>query len=47
MRLKSNDPRLFLLRGHVFRKQRKMEDALADYEMAVKLPEDPRAKLSR
>ncbi|MCB9931802.1 MAG: protein kinase [Planctomycetes bacterium] len=45
MRLKSNDPRLFLLRGHVFRKQRKMKEALADYEMAVKLnPEDPRAR---
>jgi tetratricopeptide (TPR) repeat protein len=45
MRLKSNDPRLFLLRGHVYRKQRKLKDALADYEMAVKLnPEDPRAR---
>ncbi|MCG3184364.1 MAG: Serine/threonine-protein kinase PknD [Planctomycetes bacterium] len=45
MRLKSNDPRLFLLRGHIYRKQRKMKEALADYEMAVKLnPEDPRGR---
>lgn len=45
MRLKSNDARLFLLRGHVYRKQRKMKDALADYQMAVKLnPEDPRGR---
>jgi serine/threonine protein kinase len=45
MRLKSNDPRLYLLRGHVYRKQRKLKESLADYEMAVNLnPEDPRAR---
>ena len=45
MRLKNNDPRLYLLRGHVYRKQRKLKESLADYEMAVNLnPEDPRAR---
>ena len=45
MRLKPNEVRLYLLRGHVFRKQRKLKEAIADYEMAVKLhPEDPRAR---
>ncbi|MCA8916623.1 MAG: protein kinase [Planctomycetes bacterium] len=45
MRLKPNEARLYLLRGHVFRKQRKLREAVADYEMAVKLhPEDPRAR---
>jgi serine/threonine protein kinase len=45
MRLKSNDQRLYLLRGHVYRKQRKLKESLADYEMAVNLnPEDPRAR---
>jgi serine/threonine protein kinase len=45
MRLKNNDPRLYLLRGHVYRKQRKLKESLADYEMAVKLnPEDPRGR---
>ena len=45
MRLKPNEARLYLLRGHVFRKQRKLKEAVADYEMAVKLhPEDPRAR---
>jgi serine/threonine protein kinase len=45
MRLKNNDPRLYLLRGHVYRKQRKLKESLADYERAVNLnPEDPRAR---
>lgn len=45
MRLKANDARLFLLRGHVFRKMRKMKEALADYEKAVSIhPDDPRAR---
>ncbi|MCB9893260.1 MAG: protein kinase [Planctomycetes bacterium] len=45
MRLKPNEARLYLLRGHVFRKQRKLKEAIADYEMAVNLhPEDPRAR---
>ncbi len=44
-KIKGDDPRLFLLRGHIHRKMRKLKEAQADYEMAVKLnPEDPRAR---
>lgn len=45
MRIKGDDPRLFMLRGHIHRKMRNLDAARADYEQAVKLnPEDPRAR---
>jgi serine/threonine protein kinase len=45
MRIKGDAQRLYLLRGHIYRKMRRLEDALADYAQAVELnPEDPRAR---
>ncbi|MBX3460131.1 MAG: protein kinase [Planctomycetes bacterium] len=45
MRIKGDDARLHMLRGHIYRKMRKMKEALADYEVAVRLnPDDPRAR---
>ncbi|MBE7492534.1 MAG: protein kinase [Planctomycetes bacterium] len=45
MRLKADDARLFLLRGHIHRKMRKFDLATADYQRAVEInPDDPRAR---
>lgn len=45
MRLKSDDARLFMLRGHIHRKMRKFDLATADYQRAVEInPDDPRAR---
>jgi serine/threonine protein kinase len=45
MRIRKDDVRLHLLRGHVYRKMRALPNALADYQHAVRLnPEDPRAR---
>ncbi len=45
MRIKGDDARLHMLRGHIYRKMRKMKEALADYQTAVTFnPDDPRAR---
>ncbi|MCC7510840.1 MAG: protein kinase [Planctomycetes bacterium] len=45
MRIKGDDARLHMLRGHIYRKMRKLKEALADYQTAVAYnPDDPRAR---
>ncbi len=45
MRIKGDEARLFMLRGHIYRKMRKLDEALKDYEKAVQIhPDDPRAR---
>ncbi|MBK8207086.1 MAG: protein kinase [Planctomycetes bacterium] len=45
MRIKGDDARLHMLRGHIYRKMRKLKEALADYQTAVTYnPDDPRAR---
>jgi Flp pilus assembly protein TadD len=45
MRIKGDEARLFMLRGHIYRKMRKLDEALKDYEKAVEIhPDDPRAR---
>ncbi|RIK62795.1 MAG: hypothetical protein DCC64_09565 [Planctomycetota bacterium] len=45
LKIKPDDPRTLLLRGHIHRKQRKLKEALDDYRRAVEInPDDPRAR---
>jgi serine/threonine protein kinase len=45
LRLKANDPRLYMLRGHIYRKMRRFDEATQDYQRAVEInPDDPRAR---
>lgn len=43
--MRPKDQRTLLLRGHIYRKQRRLKDALEDYKRAVEIsPDDPRAR---
>jgi Tfp pilus assembly protein PilF len=45
LKMRPDDQRTLLLRGHIYRKQRRLKEASDDYKRAVELnPDDPRAR---